>query len=121
LLELFKQPIVFEGWWENVMAQFGTPQIYNSKQEPSFRAPLELQELEPLIQPIWLSTIQQIHHTLLGGRRRCTLYDVCDRSKNGLKTDERCHYAPWVRASDQLTCAYGSLWVNYGLADKIVL
>lgn len=119
-LELYNAPVVFEGWWNNVIAQFGTPQLYNAKKDRYFNAPLELKGIEASIEPIWLSTIQQIHHTLLAGSRRCTLYDVCDKSQNVIVTDYRCDTAPWDRATDDQTCAYASLWVMFMLKDKIV-
>jgi hypothetical protein len=64
--------------------------------------------------------LHEVNETLFKGKTECGLYEFCEHSRNGLKVDNRCLTAPWERAKDKPTCAYGALWASFGLNDKKV-
>ncbi|TWI85859.1 hypothetical protein IQ13_1028 [Lacibacter cauensis] len=119
MLQLYRENDPYSGMWENAMKQFGTPQIHNYHEHRFFRPPHELQELQD-IEPLYLLALQQINNTLMYGKTECGLVKCCGNSFNG-NTDDRCSTSPWVRAKDEKTCAYGSLWKLYGFSDRAVI
>lgn len=124
MLQLYREPNQYDGLWKNIMAQFGTPLIYNYFEDRFFRAPLELEEIEKDIEPLFLLASQQVYNTLLKGynevSNNCGLYKCCKRSSNAV-VDDRCIEEPWERANDENLCAYASLWVLYGLSSKKII
>lgn len=116
LIQLFKEPKPFEGFWNNIIAQFGNPEIHNNTPKRAFIAPVDLKEIEDKIQPILMLALNEVYQTLFFRKTECALLEFCQHSKNGLKTDERCTTAPWERSTDEFTCAYGALWANFSLA-----
>jgi hypothetical protein len=121
MLDLYREVAPFEGFWNNIYVQFGTPQLHNSLSERFFRAPYSLKDLELEIEPLFLLSLQQIHDTLIKGNYKCVLLECCRRSTNGLETDYRCVNGPWERANDELGCAYAVLWVGYGFQEKEII
>lgn len=118
MLQAYREPDLFEGFWKNVVADFGTPHIINRKDERVFSAPIPLKSLEHEIDPIFLLALKQLNQTILSGSTKCELVSICEKSTNGLRVDDRCLNAPWERAKDEMTCAFGALWANYGLSEK---
>ena len=120
MVRLYREPVVYEGLWNNVVAQFGTPEMHNNSPIRYFRAPLDLQEETDNILPITMLALNEVQLTLFNGKCECDLYDFCRRSTNGLLVDERCVTSPWLRAQDNPTCAYGAVWTSFGLCEKQV-
>lgn len=121
MLNLYREKDYFKGYWEDTIATFGTPQLYNYYSERFFRAPVSLSHIENQIEPLFLVCSQQVNNTLIGGKSDCELYTCCSSSKNGLVVDQRCHENPWERANDKMLCAYAALWASYGLNKKKVI
>lgn len=121
LLQLYREPIIFEGIWNNVIAQFGNPEIHNNTPIRAFIAPLALKATEDKIQPILMLALHEVHETFFRGKCDCSLFEFCEHSTNGLTVDERCITAPWKRATDQFLCAYGALWAGFGINEKKIL
>ena len=117
MLQLYREPNQYDGLWNNVMAQFGTPMIYNYFEERFFSSPLELREIEHEIEPLFLIASQQVYNTLLKGYNQtdnnCGLFKCCKKSPNA-SVDERCIEQPWERTKDKKLCAYarsvGFIW-----------
>jgi hypothetical protein len=116
LFDLYKEAKALEGLWNNFYLKFGTPQLHNSKHERYFNPPYDLYGKGAEIEPLFLLASQQLQKLFLTGKAAlpCTFLPICSQNKNGLQVDNRCKAAPWERASDQLTCAYGALWLGYG-------
>lgn len=121
MIQLFREPTAFEGFWNNVMAQWGNPELHNNTPKRAFAAPLALKNKETTIEPIMLLALKEVQETLLNGKTHCDLHQFCRHNTNGLIVDERCNEAPWLRSSDEPTCAYGALWAALGLRGKKVV
>lgn len=122
MINLYREPKLFEGYWNNIMLQFGNPSLHNDTTKRYFKTPYDLSSIEDKIDPANLIAVQEVRDTLiLRNKKECGLYKYCEQSTNGLKVDERCLNAPWERAKDAQACAYGALWKLYGLADKNVV
>jgi hypothetical protein len=120
MLHLYREPDPYSGIWQNVMAQFGTPQLHNLLGERFFNAPLELKNIETKIEPLFLLSLQQVNNTLMFGHTHCDLYKCCEKAPN-IQEDDRCKNEPWERSKDEQKCAYGSLWALYGFSGKNVI
>jgi len=121
MLELYREPIVFEGLWNNVIAQFGNPELHNNKPIRAFIAPLALKKIEEKIEPILLIALHEVHETLFKRKTECGLVEFCKHATNGLIVDKRCLTMPWKRATDEKLCAYGALWAGFGINDRNVV
>lgn len=111
MIKLFREPTPFEGFWNTIIAQFGTPELHNNSHVRSFSAPLDLKHSEDKIEAFILLALNEVQETLFKGKTECGLFDFCKKSGNGLKVDERCLTMPWKRAEDDPTCAYGGLCI----------
>jgi hypothetical protein len=121
IINLFREPILFQGYWNNIMLQFGNPSLHSKSPNRYFKAPYDLAGIENNIEPIHLLAVQEVLLTLIQKKKtNCSLYKYCEKNTNGLKVDDRCTNAPWERSQDEMTCAYGALWALYGLKDKVV-
>ncbi len=120
MLHAYREPNLFEGFWQNVVAQFGTPQIINAKNERVFSAPFELKSIEGKIDPVFLLGLKQLNETLISAKTSCELYDIYRKNTNGLEVDKRCLEAPWERSNDQIGCAFTIFWANFGLSEREV-
>lgn len=122
MLDLYREQDSFEGRWNSVYLELGTPQLHNSQHQRFFKPPQVLFEQENGIEPLFLLTMQQIQKLLLTGKQGCAcmLQPVCSQNTNGLRVDDRCQNAPWERAIDDQSCAYGALWTGYGFANTQV-
>jgi hypothetical protein len=120
MVQLYREPVAFEGAWNMVVAQFGTPELQNNSPIRFFNPPLELRAIQDQIMPITMFALNEVKQTLFDGKTECGLYDYCRRSTNGLIVDERCIHAPWQRSQDNPTCAYGAIWISFGLHEKTV-
>jgi hypothetical protein len=121
MIKLYREPKLFDGYWNNIMLQFGNPSLHNNSPIRYFKAPDDLSSIEDKIEPIHLLAVQEIRDTLIREKNKCELYSYCEKSKNGLKVDDRCLTSPWERAKDIRTCSYGALWKLYGLDNKNVI
>jgi hypothetical protein len=118
MVELYREPVAFEGAWNMMVARFGTPELHNNSTIRFFNPPLELKEIQDQILPITMFALNEVKQTLFNGKTECGLYDYCHRSTNGLIVDERCTNAPWQRSHDEPTCASGAIWRSFGLHEK---
>jgi hypothetical protein len=122
MINLYREPALFKGYWNKIMLQFGNPSLHNKTTERLFKAPYDRREIEDLIDPIHLLAVHEVLMTLVQKDKKvCGLYKYCEESTNGPKVDDRCKNAPWLRAKDEKTCAYGALWSLYGLSAKTVI
>lgn len=122
MINLYKEPKLFHGYWENIMMQFGNPSLHNNSNTRYFKAPFDLLEIKDIIDPIYLIAVQEVMSRLIQkNNKQCRLYKYCANSENGLKVDDRCKNTPWERAKDEEKCAFGALWFLYGLKDKTVV
>lgn len=121
MIHLYREPVVFEGMWNNVIAQFGNPELHNNTPKRAFSAPLDLKHIEEQIEPIFLIALYEVQETLFKRKNKCDLVDFCKHSKKGLLVDDRCTTMPWERAYDHFLCAYAALWVTFGINNKSVI
>ncbi len=121
MINLYREPELFDGYWNAIMLQFGNPSLHNNVNQRWFKAPYDIVAIENQIEPLYLLAIQEIRSTLIEGNYSCGLYSYCDTRKDGTIVDDRCKYEPWERANDEQKCAYGALWFLYGLSEKNVV
>lgn len=120
MLNIYREEGPFEGYWNDVIATFGTPQIYNSEFKRFFNAPIPLKNKEKEIEPLFLISLQEISKTLFDAKYTCDLYECCNSAKIGPETNYNCKSAPWEWAKEDKTCAYGAQWQLLGLNEKTV-
>lgn len=120
MLQLYRDGNAFTGLWKNMYEVFGTPMSQTQDHKRYFWAPAKLKEQEHLIEPMFLLSMKQVNDLLFDGKYRCGLYEFCSKANKGPETDYRCVSEPWLRSTDNPTCAFGAQWQLYGLADKRV-
>ncbi len=121
MINLYREPKLFQGYWNKIIIQFGNPSLHNNTPKRYFKAPYDLAEIEEKIDPIHLLAVQEVLLTLIQkNKTACSLYKYCEQNTNGLKVDERCLNSPWERSRDEKTCGFGALWSLYGLKDKMI-
>ncbi len=121
LIDLYRQPNPFEGFWNDMYVIFGTPQLHNGELQRFFAPPHCMKHLESTIEPLFLLSAQQVHDTLLHKKSNCDMLECCRQSTIDIEVDYDCTTAPWERSNKDKACAYTALWVSYGLHNKQVL
>ncbi|GEM_PF-6559069 len=122
LIKLFNEPTLFEGYWTNIIHQFGYPVLVNKSNQRFFLAPTDLVIIEKDIRPVYLMALDAVRNTLVvSDTKCCKLLPYCDALGKESQIDKRCLKAPWQRAVDKPTCPYGMLWFHYGLHSKTVV